>query len=111
MKMKIMTYNISPIISFSYFIQLIPTMLIAVTYNKKKVQGFEFIFGITLSLGMIFFAAADFTVSPNFDFIGSYVRAVESLNFSLSLLVCSFSKFFFRYLTTNGLCSIKMHRT
>lgn len=74
--MKMTSYNISPIISFYYFyfIQLIPTMLIAVTYNKKKVQGFEFIFGITLSLGMIFFAAADFTVSPNFDFIGAYVR-------------------------------------
>jgi hypothetical protein len=73
--MKVMTNNISPIISFYSNVQLIPTMLIAVTYNKKKVQGFEFIFGVTLSLGMIFFAAADFTVSPNFDFIGAYVRA------------------------------------
>ena len=52
-------------------------MLIAVIYNKKKVQGFEFIFGITLSLGMIFFAAADFTVSPNFDFIGTYVLKID----------------------------------
>ena len=48
-------------------------MLIAVTYNKKKVQGFEFFFGSLISLGMVFFAAADFTVSPNFDFIGTYV--------------------------------------
>lgn len=52
-------------------------MLIAVTYNKKKVQGFEFFFGICLSLGMIFFAAADFTVSPNFDFIGKMVDLVD----------------------------------
>ena len=62
-------------------------MLIAVIYNKKKVQGFEFIFGITLSLGMIFFAAADFTVSPNFDFIGTCVleEVVNSLSKNLSV--------------------------
>lgn len=52
-------------------------MLIAVTYNKKKVQGFEFFFGICLSLGMVFFAAADFTVSPNFDFIGKMIDLVD----------------------------------
>jgi hypothetical protein len=52
-------------------------MLIAVTYNKKKVQGFEFFFGICLSLGMIFFAAADFTVSPNFDFIGKSIDPLD----------------------------------
>ena len=52
-------------------------MLIAVTYNKKKVQGFEFFFGSLISLGMVFFAAADFTVSPNFDFIGTYVTGYQ----------------------------------
>jgi adenosine 3'-phospho 5'-phosphosulfate transporter B3 len=50
--------------------KLIPTMMIAVIYNKKKVQGFEFFFGAMISLGMVFFAAADFHVSPNFDFVG-----------------------------------------
>lgn len=55
-------------------------MLIAVTYNKKKVQGFEFFFGICLSLGMVFFAAADFTVSPNFDFIGKAIDLVDLLH-------------------------------
>jgi hypothetical protein len=42
--------------------KLIPTMVIAVLYNKKKVHGFEFFFGAMISLGMIFFAVADFAV-------------------------------------------------
>lgn len=64
-------------------------MLIAVIYNKKKVQGFEFIFGITLSLGMIFFAAADFTVSPNFDFVGMYCTyALKNILISRLQNVC-----------------------
>ena len=48
-------------------------MLIAVTYNSKKVQWFEFMFGIFISLGMVLFAAADFQVYPKFDFIGMSV--------------------------------------
>jgi adenosine 3'-phospho 5'-phosphosulfate transporter B3 len=52
--------------------KLIPTMLIAVSYNHKKVAWYEFVFGSTISLGMVLFAAADFQVSPNFDFIGNY---------------------------------------
>jgi adenosine 3'-phospho 5'-phosphosulfate transporter B3 len=51
-------------------LQLIPTMLIAVSLNKKTVHWFEFMFGTLISVGMIFFAAADFTVYPNFNFIG-----------------------------------------
>jgi len=50
--------------------KLIPTMLIAVTYNKKKVQWYEFLFGGFISIGMVLFAAADFQVYPNFNFIG-----------------------------------------
>ncbi|KAJ1412809.1 UAA transporter [Ochromonadaceae sp. CCMP2298] len=50
--------------------KLIPTMLIAVSYNKKKVQWFEFMWGSMISLGMVFFAVADFHVRPTFDFIG-----------------------------------------
>ena len=50
--------------------KLIPTMLIAVSYNKKKVQWYEFLFGGFISIGMVLFAAADFQVYPNFNFIG-----------------------------------------
>jgi hypothetical protein len=45
-------------------------MLIAVSYNKKKVQWFEFMFGTFISGGMILFAMADFQVYPKFDFFG-----------------------------------------
>lgn len=51
--------------------KLIPTMLIAVFLNRKQVPWYEFMFGGFISLGMVFFAAADFTVYPNFDFIGT----------------------------------------
>lgn len=50
--------------------KLIPTMLIAVTYNRKKIPWYEFMFGIFISVGMVLFAAADFQVYPNFDFFG-----------------------------------------
>lgn len=50
--------------------KLIPTMIIAVVYNHKKVAWYEFSFGILISLGMVLFATADFQVYPNFDFIG-----------------------------------------
>lgn len=53
--------------------KLIPTMLIAVSYNNKTVHWFEFMFGAFISLGMVLFAAADFTVSPKFDILGTYV--------------------------------------
>lgn len=45
-------------------------MLIAIVYNKKRVQWFELMFGVMISGGMVFFAAADFQVYPNFDFVG-----------------------------------------
>ena len=54
------------------FIKLIPTMVIAVLYNRKKVQPFEFGFGSLISVGMILFAVADFQVYPKFDMIGSF---------------------------------------
>jgi solute carrier family 35 (adenosine 3'-phospho 5'-phosphosulfate transporter), member B3 len=53
--------------------KLIPTMLIAMWYNKKHVHWFEFMFGSFISLGMILFAMADFHVSPNFDIFGTKV--------------------------------------
>lgn len=50
--------------------KLIPTMIIAVCYNNKTVHWFEFMFGTIISIGMIFFAVADFNVYPKFNFIG-----------------------------------------
>ena len=57
--------------------KLIPTMVIAVTLNKKKVKSSEFVFGTLISLGMILFATADFKVSPNFDFVGIILVSVS----------------------------------
>ena len=48
-------------------------MLIAMVYNKKKVHTFEFVFGAFISFGMVLFAAADFSVYPNFDFVGRFI--------------------------------------
>ena len=50
--------------------KLIPTMIIAVCYNNKTVHWYEFLFGTLISCGMVLFAVADFTVSPNFNFLG-----------------------------------------
>eukprot|EP01039_Chlorochromonas_danica_P010651 gene10651-11811_t len=57
--------------------KLIPTMLIASIYNHKKVHWFEFMFGAFISFGMIMFAAADFQVYPNFNFIGIVLVVVS----------------------------------
>ena len=57
--------------------KLIPTMIIAVSFNKKKVKSFEFVFGALISVGMIFFATADFQVSPNFNFFGIILVSVS----------------------------------
>jgi adenosine 3'-phospho 5'-phosphosulfate transporter B3 len=57
--------------------KLIPTMLIAVVYNRKRVPWFEFMFGGFISMGMVFFAAADFHVYPNFNFIGKLLLAAH----------------------------------
>ena len=53
--------------------KLIPTMVIAVVYNRKKIQGYEFALGACVSLGMVLFAVADFNVSPNFNFLGLFL--------------------------------------
>lgn len=57
--------------------KLIPTMLIAVLYNKKKVAPYEFGFGTLISLGMVLFAWADFQVYPNFDIIGIFLVSIS----------------------------------
>lgn len=58
--------------------KLIPTMLIAVLYLNKRVAWYEFVFGILISLGMVLFAAADFHVYPNFDFVGKQAFCLSS---------------------------------
>lgn len=65
--------------------KLIPTMLIAVVYNRKKILWYEFLFGILISLGMVFFAAADFQVYPNFDFIGKIMIIIPIFSKVLSI--------------------------
>ena len=50
--------------------KLIPTMIIAVGFNNKQVYWFEFMFGTFISMGLVFFAAADFTVYPDFNTLG-----------------------------------------
>lgn len=61
----------------TYAYQLIPTMIISVFYNQKKVYWFEFMFGIFISLGMIFFAMADFEVSPKFNYFGIVMVSIS----------------------------------
>jgi solute carrier family 35 (adenosine 3'-phospho 5'-phosphosulfate transporter), member B3 len=57
--------------------QLIPTMVIAMIYNKKKVHSFEFGFGFLISMGMVLFATADFQVYPKFNFVGIILVSVS----------------------------------
>jgi len=57
--------------------KLIPTMMIAVAYNKKNVQNYEFALGGIISLGMVCFAVADFTVYPNFNPLGLVLVSVS----------------------------------
>ena len=57
--------------------KLIPTMMIAMVYNKKKVKSYEFMFGTFISLGMVLFATADFHVSPDFDFLGIILVSIS----------------------------------
>lgn len=54
--------------------KLVPTMIIALLYNKKKVHWFEFMFGGFISLGMILFATADFHVQPKFNIMGNTIN-------------------------------------
>jgi len=46
-------------------------MLIAITVNKKTIHWYELLFGSFISAGMVLFAAADFQVLPNFNFLGN----------------------------------------
>lgn len=50
--------------------KLIPTIIIAILLNKKKVLWFEIMFGCIISAGMVLFAAADFQVLPNYSPLG-----------------------------------------
>ena len=57
--------------------KLIPTMAIAVLYNQRHVQAFQFIYAGFISLGMIFFAAADFTTYPEFNSYGIILVSIS----------------------------------
>lgn len=57
--------------------KLIPTIIIAILFNKKKVQWFEIMFGCIISGGMVLFAAADFHVLPNYSPLGITLVSVS----------------------------------
>jgi adenosine 3'-phospho 5'-phosphosulfate transporter B3 len=63
-------------------------MIIAVTYNKKKVHWFEFAFGILISLGMVMFAVADFHVYPKFDVIGMHIYIYILFGLTIKSCIC-----------------------
>lgn len=50
--------------------QLVPTILIAMVMNKKKVKMSELLFGVLISAGMVMFAVADFQVYPDANAVG-----------------------------------------
>lgn len=52
-------------------VQLVPTIIIAMFMNQKKVYKYDLIFGIMISLGMVFFAFADMTVYPDANALGT----------------------------------------
>ena len=49
--------------------KLVPTIIISVLWNRKRYQISELMFGITMSLGMVLFAQADYQISSG---ISSY---------------------------------------
>lgn len=55
------------------FWQLVPTIIIAMAMNKKRVKLSELFFGLLISLGMVLFAVADFQVSPNANAFGACI--------------------------------------
>jgi hypothetical protein len=50
-------------------------MLIAVSINKKRIEGYEYFAGVIISLGMVAFARADFEVLPNANLFGDMLEA------------------------------------
>ena len=48
-------------------------MLIAVSINKKRIEGYEYFAAVIISLGMVAFARADFEVLPNANFYGDFI--------------------------------------
>ena len=57
--------------------KLIPTIVISSWLNKKRVQPFEYVFGLFISMGMILFAIADMQVSPKFDPFGIVLVSIS----------------------------------
>ncbi len=52
---------------------IVPTMFIATFVNKKRVSYYEYLFGALISIGMVLFAFADFSVYPNYHFVGIFL--------------------------------------
>ena len=56
-----------------FFPQLVPTILIAMAMNKKRVKLSELLFGVLISIGMVMFAMADFSVYPDANAVGIFL--------------------------------------
>ena len=50
--------------------KLIPTMLIATILNKRVFKSYEYASALAISIGLVIFAAVDFTLTPSFNPIG-----------------------------------------
>jgi hypothetical protein len=67
----------------------VPTILIAMAMNKKRVKMSELFFGLLISLGMVLFAVADFQVYPDANAVGSFLFLFLTLVI-VSLTYCHF---------------------
>lgn len=50
--------------------KLIPTMLVASVLNKKSFTSIEYSCALAVCAGLVFFAAADWQLTPSFNFVG-----------------------------------------
>mmetsp|Transcript_2779 Transcript_2779/g.6598 ORF Transcript_2779/g.6598 Transcript_2779/m.6598 type:complete len:397 (+) Transcript_2779:310-1500(+) len=50
--------------------KLIPTMIVASIFHKKVFSSMEYLFAFCICLGLVFFAAADWSLAPTFHPIG-----------------------------------------
>ena len=63
--------------------KLIPTMIIAVVLNGRRVTVAEFLCGLAITLGLIVFTMADWEVSPNFNPLGAALVGASTVADSL----------------------------
>jgi len=50
--------------------KLVPTMIIATIINKRTFSSLEYTCGLAICLGLVFFTAADWKLTPSFNFFG-----------------------------------------